>query len=285
MAKRKQNAECSGSDDDGDETRSLVDVDFEFFDPNPDIDYLALKRLLTQLFQADAQLLHLEDLADLILSQPLVGTTVKCDGRESDPYAFLTVLNLHVHQNHPSIKALIAYALEKSSPDTSLHTTLQGLLGPHGLTSENHVGFIFSERLINMPVQIVPHMYRMLTDEIQWALDDKEPYNFSHFLVISRVYKLSAEEAAELQAATPRTKRQKQVLVSASSGGGVFPFHPEDDCIRKFASHAIDYTFSHAQPREEEAFGLDTGGRMMLIPAARLRELAAALADTFPQPS
>ena len=75
-----------------------MDVDFDFFDPHPDIDYLALKRLATQLFQGDAELLHVHDLADLILSQPLVGTTVKCDGRESDPYAVLTVLNMHVHQ-------------------------------------------------------------------------------------------------------------------------------------------------------------------------------------------
>jgi protein BCP1 len=72
-------------------------VDFEFFDPNA-ADYIALKRLLAQLFQSDAESLHLHDFAELILSQPLVGTTVKTDGRESDPYAFLTVLNLAVHK-------------------------------------------------------------------------------------------------------------------------------------------------------------------------------------------
>ena len=76
-------------------------MDFEFFDPNPQIDYLALKRLLSQLFQGDAESLHVNEFADLILSQPLVGTTVKCDGRESDPYAVLTVLNMHVHQVGP----------------------------------------------------------------------------------------------------------------------------------------------------------------------------------------
>lgn len=73
-------------------------MDFEFFDPNPDVDYIALKRLASQLFQGDAEALQLQDLADLVLAQPEVGTTVKCDGKESDPYAFLTVLNLHLHQ-------------------------------------------------------------------------------------------------------------------------------------------------------------------------------------------
>ena len=44
----------------------------------------------------------MNDLADLILSQPLVGTTIKTDGIESDPYAYLTVLNMHIHQVCPS---------------------------------------------------------------------------------------------------------------------------------------------------------------------------------------
>ena len=77
--------------------QELIDVDFEFFDPIADIDWHGVKRLLAQLLQTDAPLFHLNLLTDLILSQPLVGSTVKCDGRESDPYAFLSVLNLNVH--------------------------------------------------------------------------------------------------------------------------------------------------------------------------------------------
>jgi protein BCP1 len=78
--------------------QTLIDVDFEFFDPNPSVDYQAIKQLLTQTFQSDAHLFHLHDLTDLILSQPLVGTTVKTDGKESDPFAVLTVLNMLVHR-------------------------------------------------------------------------------------------------------------------------------------------------------------------------------------------
>ena len=85
------------------EAQSIVDVDFEFFDPNPKVDYTALKRLLQQLFHIDAALFQLHELADLILSQPLLGTTIKTGGIESDPLAFLTVLNLHVHKVRPSL--------------------------------------------------------------------------------------------------------------------------------------------------------------------------------------
>ena len=77
--------------------QELIDVDFEFFDPIADIDWHGVKRLLTQLLQVDAPLFHLNLLADLILSQPFIGSTVKCDGRDSDPYAFLSAINLNVH--------------------------------------------------------------------------------------------------------------------------------------------------------------------------------------------
>jgi len=70
-------------------------------------------------------------------------------------------------QNHPSIKALASYMLQKSIPDQTFHTALQSLF-----QSQNHVGFVFCERLINMPVQVIPPMYRMLNDEIKWAVDD-----------------------------------------------------------------------------------------------------------------
>jgi len=76
----------------------MLDVDFEWFDPQPAVDFHGLKTLLRQLFDVDAQLFDLSALADLILSQPMLGSTVKTDGNESDPYAFLTVLNLHEHR-------------------------------------------------------------------------------------------------------------------------------------------------------------------------------------------
>lgn len=78
------------------------------------MDFVALKRLIAQLFQADADLLNPHELSELILSQPLVGTTVKTDGKESDPYAFLTVLNMHIHKVPPLFFYLSSIAVLKS---------------------------------------------------------------------------------------------------------------------------------------------------------------------------
>jgi len=59
-------------------------------------------------------------------------------------------------QGDPSIRAIAEYILSKSAGDPSLHDTLQTILG-HDPPS--HLGFIFSERLVNMPVEVIPHMY------------------------------------------------------------------------------------------------------------------------------
>lgn len=76
----------------------MLDVEFEWFDPQPNIDYHGIKSLLQQLFDSDSQLFELSALTDLILSQPTLGSTVKIDGNETDPYAFLSIVNLQEHK-------------------------------------------------------------------------------------------------------------------------------------------------------------------------------------------
>ncbi|CAK5284380.1 unnamed protein product [Mycena citricolor] len=285
MAKRKQDSTAQESDSDSDDV-SFVDVDFEFFDPNPKVDYHALKRLLDQLFQRDAERFSTSALVDLIFSQPTVGTTIKTDGIESDPYALLTVLNMHVHQTHPSIASLAEYFLEKTAADPAFQTTLRGLFA----NSQAQVGLVLCERLMNMPVQTVPPMYRMLSDELKWALADSEPYAFTHLLFVSRHYHLTQDEEEALANRAPSrrsTKAKKQRSAQPPQQNapedGIYSFHPEDACIREHALHALSYPFSAAppEPRDSESFGLDVRGSVMLVEAPRWDELIAKMAEVY----
>ena len=54
-----------------------------------------MKRLFGQLFSTDAELINLGDIVDILLEENHVGTTVKVDGQESDPYAILSIINLN----------------------------------------------------------------------------------------------------------------------------------------------------------------------------------------------
>lgn len=217
----------------------------------------------------------------------------------------LSFLNEHLNaallQDNPSIKAITEYVLSKSAGHPSLHNTLQTILD-HDAPS--HLGFIFSERLVNMPVEVIPHMYRMLSDEIQWACEDGEPYHFGHLLVLSRTYTLPNEEA-EATSTSPQQQKRRKGASNTSAAARVFPFHHEDTCIqevchalptplysayvlnftRKVASHSLEYSLSNTVPREKESFGLEQGGCLMLFDMQKLPELVSNLAATFPQPS
>ena len=160
------------------------------FDPSPEVDFHGLKNLLRQLLDADNDLFDLSALTDMILAQPLLGSTVKCSEeddkptKEGDPYAFLTVLNLHQHRDKPVIQEITKYLSQKSQSIASL-SQLPSLLDP---TSGAQVGLLLTERFINMPTEVVPPMYNMLIEELHWALEAKEPYNFSHYLILSKTY-------------------------------------------------------------------------------------------------
>jgi len=38
---------------------------------------------------------------------------------------------------------------------------------------DEHVGLIVSQRVMNLPPQLLPHLYDGLFDEISWAMEDE----------------------------------------------------------------------------------------------------------------
>lgn len=260
---------------------SILNVDFEFFDPQPDVDFHGLKTLLRQLFDVDNQLFDLSELSDMILAQPLLGSTVKCEGNESDPFAFLTVLNLHQHREKAVIRELTKYLLARSATvSKDHHDSLQTLVDAS--TSQSQVGLILTERFINMPAQLVPPMYNMLLEEMDWALEEKEPYQFSHYLIISKTYtevdsKLDAEEDR------PGKKAKK---AAAKKEVETFFFHAEDEVLKRFAaaSWAFEYEkvgedgASDAKRAFQEA-GVRPQGLALLIEGAKFKDAVKAVEE------
>lgn len=293
MSKRKQNANENVNQDSSEEdaTSTLIDVDFDFFDLNPGADYHGINRLLVQLLGPDAENMWTGGLADLILSAAAdsgVGSTIKTDGEEGDPCAFLTVLSCDAHKDSPAMRTLIDYILLKTKPDPSFYDTVSSLLATD-VQSQNqtqtHVGIVVGERLINMPVQVIPPMYRMLVDEMKQAITSGKPYEFTHYIFLSRAYHLTAR--GEEMVPSPRnTKRYKAGGSSESERNkdGVYGFHLEDEEIIKVASHVLTYSYANAAPHDAESVGLDVLGRAMLVPADRLEVLVHAMTQSFSMP-
>lgn len=274
----------------------MIDVDFEWFDPQPAVDFHGLKTLLRQLLDVDNQLFDLSALADLILSQPLLGSTVKVDGNESDPYAFLTVLNMRQHkvllshpptcppsnqpltptQDKPVIQDLTNYLTRKAQTIPSL-STLPDLLSP---TSPSEVGLILTERFINMPSEIVTPMYTMLLEEITWALQESEPYNFTHYLILSKTY-TEVESKLDAQENRPNKKGKKKEQQAMT-----FYFHPEDEALQRFGMGFGD--FEHDRVAEEGASdakrafqeaGIRPMGHLILVEAKRFNDAVKGVGE------
>ncbi|KAJ5690107.1 hypothetical protein N7462_004499 [Penicillium macrosclerotiorum] len=282
MGKRKQDlgdvpmGGTEPQDDDSDDDVDMVNVDFEWFDPQPAVDFHGIKNLLRQLFDNDAQIFDMSALSDLILSQPTLGSTVKVDGNESDPYAFLSVLNLQEHKDKPVIQDLIKYLQGKASSNPSL-AALKELLSQNPTPP---VGLILTERLINMPAQVIPPMYNMLLEEISWAIQDNEPYNFSHYLIVSKNYQ-EIESKLDLEESRPQKKKKK-----AGEASQRFFFHPEDEVLERHAlcSGSIEYTHKQDEGHSDskrafQELGIRTSGSLTLIEGAKFEGAVKAITE------
>ena len=113
-----------------------------------------------------------------------MGTSIKTEGMESDPFAILSVINLTNNLNVAVIKQLIEYILNKTKFKTEFNIILKKLLTNQNDTTRDRkfkTGLIISERFINMPVEVIPPMYKMLLQEMEKAEDAHENYEFDYF--------------------------------------------------------------------------------------------------------
>ncbi|CAH7686939.1 p21-C-terminal region-binding protein-domain-containing protein [Phakopsora pachyrhizi] len=302
--KRRQPEDSVGEpdrnhDSDTEMIDETIDVTFEFFDLNP-IDYHALKHLVSQLFRVDSPAdedrtdrnqslkpskaplkvvpedIDLGELVDILLGEQKewVGVTVKCDGEQNDPYGFVSVLDLKAYQDKASISSLTSYlfsCIDKSdsSQAPDLVQTLKQSLLPTG----KGVGLLLSERLINMPVQVMPQLLAQVGNEIKHAQSkNASGFKFDKLLIPSRVFSipnLSADDKAAADLNPTFDPNQKSRLNSKSDdkscgpgskklkkdkdpvepfGGNLMEdeydlYHPEDLIISQFSSHTIHFDF------------------------------------------
>ncbi|KAG0146405.1 hypothetical protein CROQUDRAFT_133143 [Cronartium quercuum f. sp. fusiforme G11] len=308
--RKKEGKEDEGSDTEI--TDETIDVTFEFCDLNP-IDYHALKHLISQLLcinapnssvepvstnqstpilPSKAQLkpvpkdIDVGELTDILLSEQKewIGGTVKCDDESSDPYAFASVLDMRAYQAKPSVSSLTSYLLSSLASNTSC-TESQDLLATlnKSLKADGKgVGLLLSERLINMPVQVMPQLLSQIGSEIRHAQSKNAPgFAYDKLLIPSRVFFTPAEsqEADQINPSfdpieppeQQNLKVKKNKLDKSSEGVERCLYHPEDHIISQFASHTVHFNLpvnegeTATKTADVPAFGVKQEGRLMLI--------------------
>ncbi|KAK6197330.1 protein BCP1 [Scheffersomyces amazonensis] len=275
-------------DEDGEE--EIVNVDFDYFDLNPEVDFHATKTFLRQLFGDDEAKIDISGLADLILTKGSVGTTIKTDGIESDPFALLSVINLNDNITKPSIKSVLDYVFDKTKSQLEFNIFLKKLLS-NGQTTKNSnkqlkVGLIISERMINMPVEVVPPMYKMLLEEMQKAEDAREKYEFDYFLIISKVYKLVGANIQD-DDEDKKSKKKKKSTVADEAQVEMDYFHYEDIVFEENAKYKGIYDYTNVRQDTDSRrvftdYGIDPKLSLIFLDKDQLAASVPVLAEKFP---
>lgn len=271
-----------GSQQEGDD--DVVNVDFDYFDLDPAVDFHATKTFLRQLFGDDANKFDISGLADLVLAENSVGTTIKTDGKESDPFALLTVIDATANASKPSVKAVLDYVLDKTKADVEFNMVLKKLLvqkkSTKDATKQLKVGLVISERMINMPVEVVPPMYKMLLSEMESAENAHEKYEFDYFLIVLKIYKLVA---SKLDDDDQKAKKKKS---DASAGEEFDYFHYEDiifETNAKYHGH-YEYTEKHQDTDSRRVFteyGIDPKLKVILMDKNGLQKSVPEMEEKF----
>ena len=205
-----------------------IDVDFEFM-PASDIDYHGLKTLLKQVFSNDVDI-H-QDLVEELIKDSIV---IKSDSL--DPIAFISLMDLK-HKILEPIKDLL---LKKVKNDD------------FNAIFDKKVGLLFNDRLINMPAQLVPNLFRQFFDY---------DYKFDYVVYLSKVYEKTDEgddsddddgESAS-KPKTPKLKRKRPATKQAEY------FQEEDEFVEKSAILSFDYQLDKTQKSDSKRAFHDHG--------------------------
>jgi len=132
---------------------------------------------------------------------------------------------------------------------------------------------------MNIPTEVVPPMYNMLLEEISWATEEKEPYEFTHYLIISKAY-TEVESQLDKEDSQPQKKSKK------SGNKEVFYFHPEDEILEQHAVAKGGYEYTKQEgegtsdsKRAFQELGVKPQGRMILIDGVKFNEVVKAIGD------
>lgn len=180
-----------------------MNIDFDFFDVDKEVDFHSVKNLLRQLLGEDGKKINLSALADLVLNAST--TTIKTDVKETDPYAFLAPVSMKDAKGTDYIKFI-------NNSDIKLSTQLAKV-------SNKKVALMVCERMINMPIQVIPALYKIVLEDVEKA----EGSHFDYYLIPSRKYEVNDEAEGN------SNKRVKTVEVDY--------YHYEDKYFEDNATH------------------------------------------------
>lgn len=160
-----------------------------------DGDFHGCRSLLQQLFLKAK--IDLSEMANTIISQNYIGSALKQidipeddeddEMSDGDPVlGLITVINITDKQNVECVKQLKSMLMEKcQSCSQKNREKFANILSD----KDTQVGFLISERYINIPPQISVPMFETLLKEMEKCKRKNMKFNFDYYIAISKCYR------------------------------------------------------------------------------------------------
>ncbi|KAI4313760.1 hypothetical protein L6164_026715 [Bauhinia variegata] len=255
VAMRSLEEKTKQSDSSDSEFEGVVQADISFFDPKPS-DFHGVKTLL-QTYLDDKQW-DLSGFVDLILEQSTVGTVVKIEDDEDEGlFAVVSALNLWRYREQRCMKELKDFLLQVCQ-EKGIVDQLRLLLGEQ----THDLGLLVSQRVVNLPPQLLPHLYDALFDEVSWATEDepmeelRNSFRFQQYIIVSKIYKHKNAEGKR----KPSIDEEEAIIY----------IKPEDEIFHKVSMWSFSFPLRTKQLAAQELKNYKSMGLVMAVEADKI---------------
>jgi protein BCP1 len=261
--------EDSGSEDEGvmGEGEQEIQVEFEARTPE-ERDLPGIISLLRQCFRGSEEI-DVSALARFVMKQRSVGSVVtqspvtddddddeELGGHDGEVFGLATIVRLRETEVADQIIRYLTKSVTASDPRGQLSRLLS--------SPDIDIGLIISERIINMPPQISVPLYQTLSNEVRKARAKNLPFNFTHYLLISKVLLPSVELP---QAGVMYANAEEEVFI------------PECDLVLEMNIKKDDQETRVVTISQEE---LVEKKKVMVFKAERLDKIVGLVKNAFP---
>ncbi|KAL0220751.1 hypothetical protein RCL1_000605 [Eukaryota sp. TZLM3-RCL] len=215
--------------DSGSEADSQIVIDFECYRPRSQ-DAMAFRTFLSGFL--DTTPFYGGQLATLLAQQEFVGSVLRVVD-EDDVLSFISCLNIGIYRNEEPVGQICQYLLRNTPKEH--HQLLDNLVNS---AASNRTAFIFHDRLINIPSELIVPLWERFEEELQWAVEDGVvEYDFLNLIYMTFVYTPTQETAKK-----GKKKNQKRTAVVDFPREPLYPKF-EDEFLRQEAE--ISFTFNY----------------------------------------
>lgn len=228
-----------------DKDEEIVMVDFDFCDPK-EADFHGIKALLKSGICAH---FNLSELADAVIRQTGVGTTIKVND-EDTVFAVMSALNFASScSSSPTLLKMRDFLISSCTYAEDREVLSRAL--NRDAVDASSVALVLSERFVNMPPEISPVLLQGLLDDLTWAAknagtnaEQRKPFTCNNFLFVSRCFVDASKQRLRKKA---RFGDASGAAAAAAAAGAPLVYHLrfEDEILQERA--VLSFTFPTAR--------------------------------------